>query len=134
MDDGPEPTDVEALQAQIEGGVSSSADAAREAAQEHERRLQERLASVERQGTAALTKKVTEERKLETSSFTAGGLGRGTGIGLSIAYALLGLPMVGFGLGWLADRGTDSNVFAIVGFCLGGAAGIWFSAYQMKRM
>jgi len=134
MEGGQEPTDVESQLEEMQGEVTSVGKAAREAAQEQERTLQDRLASIERRGNAAIEKRMAEERKIEAGSFSSGGLGKSTGIGLSVAYALLGLPLVGYGLGWLVDRGTQSNVFQLVGFCVGGAAGIWFSVHQMKRM
>ena len=54
-----------------------------------------------------------------------GWLLRQLGIGLSIAYAILGLPLVGAGIGWLIDRATGvQGVWVGPLVLVGAAAGV----------
>lgn len=59
---------------------------------------------------------------------------KGLGAGMASALAIICVPMVGVGLGWLADRGTDSNVFTLIGFIVGGAAAVFYVIYIGKKM
>jgi len=49
--------------------------------------------------------------------------GRNLGVGLSIAYAILGAPLVGFGIGFLIDQVTKGvfwrGALGLLGCCLG---------------
>jgi F0F1-type ATP synthase assembly protein I len=57
---------------------------------------------------------------------------RGMGLGLSAAYAIIGLPLVGAGLGWLLDRAVGTTFFIIVGV-VGGLVGGMFHAVQLSN-
>ncbi|MBV6457626.1 MAG: hypothetical protein HONBIEJF_00741 [Fimbriimonadaceae bacterium] len=54
---------------------------------------------------------------------------RGLGVGLTIAYTILGFPMIGIGIGWLIDRnnpgGSAMGIGAILGSFIGVGAAIW---------
>jgi len=54
---------------------------------------------------------------------------RGLGVGLTIAYTILGFPMLGIGIGWLIDRnnpgGSAMGIGAIVGSFVGVGAAVW---------
>lgn len=58
---------------------------------------------------------------------------RGLGTGLAVAYALIGLPMAGAGLGWLLDKTTKSSVFLPVFAILGMVAAIWWTVRTTNR-
>lgn len=133
MEDGQEPTLGE-KEAKLEDEVRAARDAALEQSAEIQRRLDSRLLEIESRGARELGKRRAQEAKELKESLSGGDMAKGTGVGVSVAYAIIGLPLVGYGLGWLADRGTDSNVFGIVGFCVGGAFGVWFAMVQVKRM
>ena len=51
---------------------------------------------------------------------------RGLGTGLMAAYALIGLPMVGAGAGYLLNRVTGGNAWLPIFAILGMVAGIWW--------
>lgn len=94
-----------------------------------------KLRSIEERARTARTRKSTglkspeRDRQLESDRSAA----RGLGVGLSIAYTMLGLPVFGWGVGWLLDRNTDSNVFVPL-FTLGGAVvGIAMAVYMVNR-
>lgn len=65
------------------------------------------------------------QNKVDASSYL------GLGVGLSVAYTLIGMALAGWGVGWLIDRnsGTTSNLGqglgTLVGAMFGLAAGIF---------
>jgi F0F1-type ATP synthase assembly protein I len=58
---------------------------------------------------------------------------RGLGIGLSAAYAIIGLPLVGAGLGWLLDRALGTAFFVVVGVVAGLVGGMWHAVQLSNR-
>ena len=80
------------------------------------------------QGTHLAAK--AEERSRLASDAKAN---KGLGIGLAIAYALLGLPMVGLGVGYLLDRALDATAWKGVGTLVGAVAGIAFAVLMLNR-
>ena len=57
---------------------------------------------------------------------------RGIGVGMSIAYAILGVPMVGLGIGWIFDARVgdgSGTLWRLVGFLIGAIGAI---AYAVK--
>lgn len=66
------------------------------------------------------------KRKLEQDS------SRGLGIGLTIAYVIIGLPLLGAGIGWLAD-GRSGGTWTGIGTVIGGVLGIVAAISIMSR-
>lgn len=62
-----------------------------------------------------------EARKSSSDAQSALGLG----IGLSVAYTIIGMPLVGMGIGWFIDYKTGSNSFRTIGAVAGMALGIF---------
>ena len=58
---------------------------------------------------------------------------RGLGYGLTIAYALVGCMVAGFGVGWLIDRGTGGVTGQAMGGLVGSLVGIGFAFYLMNK-
>lgn len=59
---------------------------------------------------------------------------RGAGIGLTVAYAIIGVPVFGYGVGWLIDqsRGTPDRFASILGL-LGCFAGVGFAFFVLNK-
>ena len=59
---------------------------------------------------------------------------RGLGIGLTVAYAIIGVPVFGYGVGWLIDqaRGTPDR-FASILALLGCFAGVGFAVFVLNK-
>lgn len=55
--------------------------------------------------------------------------GRNLGKGLQIAYAIIGVPLVGFGIGWLIDNQTGGTQAKGIATILGAAIAV---AYAIK--
>ncbi len=58
---------------------------------------------------------------------------RGLGIGLSIAYTIIGMPLAGAGLGWLLDRALGTQTFVGIGVLVFGALGMFVALFVLSR-
>ncbi|RYG39973.1 AtpZ/AtpI family protein [bacterium] len=58
---------------------------------------------------------------------------RGLGTGLQIAYAIIGLPIFGFGAGWLLDRALNANGWKPILTMLGAVVGIGYAIWTLNR-
>lgn len=89
--------------------------------------------ALERRTTQARTShnvaKAQEASRLASDSKASKGLG----VGLAIAYTLLGLPMAGLGIGFLVDHLTGSNGWKGIGTVVGAVAGIAFAVMMLNR-
>jgi F0F1-type ATP synthase assembly protein I len=63
---------------------------------------------------------------------------RGLGVGLTIAYAILGMPLVMFGLGWLIDQAFKTTLWqsllGLIGFFMGCGYAVYAAQANAKRM
>ncbi len=57
----------------------------------------------------------------------------GVGVGLSVAYTLIGAILVGFGIGWLIDRSSHGYIGQALGTLLGAIAGIAGAVFTIVR-
>jgi F0F1-type ATP synthase assembly protein I len=94
-----------------------------------ERRMDE-IAERARASKARLAATKAEEAR---SAAVSGETARGLGHGLAIAYAILGVPLVGYGLGWLADRQMGGNVWQAVGTVTGAVMALVYAVRTMNR-
>ncbi|MEZ0327503.1 MAG: hypothetical protein ACAH95_16515 [Fimbriimonas sp.] len=58
---------------------------------------------------------------------------RGLGIGLSIAYTIIGMPLAGAGLGWLLDRALGTQTYVGIGVIVFGALGMFVALFVLGR-
>ncbi|RYG36753.1 hypothetical protein EON81_08760 [bacterium] len=58
---------------------------------------------------------------------------RGLGTGLQIAYAIIGLPIFGFGAGWLLDNALHGTAWKPILTMLGAVAGIGYAVWHLNR-
>jgi len=70
-----------------------------------------------------------ENRKMESSRQSA----RGLGVGLSIAYTLIGLPLIGVAIGWFLDSRTGGTAYKGIGAVAGTALGIVMTVLLLSR-
>lgn len=59
--------------------------------------------------------------------------GRNLGKGLQIAYAIIGVPLVGFGIGWLIDNQTGGTQAKGIATILGSAIAIWYAIKSANK-
>ncbi len=58
---------------------------------------------------------------------------RGLGVGLSVAYAILGLPLFGYGVGYFIDNATGGNTAKGIAMMVGAIVGIGSAFYILNR-
>lgn len=103
------------------------AEAARvKLAESHDDELEKRLMQIEQtaaKGQAHFRKAQPKPEEGGPSTGMSPEQGRNLGVGLSIAYAILGAPLVFFGLGFLIDQATHGvfwrGALGLLGCCLG---------------
>lgn len=76
-------------------------------------------------------KKKIEDQRIRSEGEAA----RGAGVGLSVAYTILGLPLFGFGVGYLVDRfaiGKGTQWQSILGL-IGAFVGVGMAVWMLQR-
>ncbi|CAN5539907.1 hypothetical protein BH11ARM2_BH11ARM2_38870 [soil metagenome] len=58
---------------------------------------------------------------------------RGLGFGLQLAYAIIGMPLLGFGIGWLLDKSLGGDGWRPIMTLLGAVLGIGYAVWQLNR-
>jgi F0F1-type ATP synthase assembly protein I len=90
------------------------------------RHLEDKVRSAkERQ--AESSKQTARRRQTEASD------ARGMGLGLTAAYAIIGVPLVGAGIGWLIDQQLATNIWKGLLCLLGAVIGIGFAVTAVNR-
>lgn len=69
----------------------------------------------------------------QNSQFVGSGNGRNLGLGLQIAYAIIGVPLVGYGVGWLIDNQVGGKLWSGLLTILGATAAIWYAVKSANR-
>lgn len=88
-----------------------------------------KLRDIEERARAARSKQasVSSNTGLDAES------SRSTGVGLTAAYGIIGLPLVGAGLGWLADRAMGTGFCIVAGVVLGLVGGMYYAVQISNR-
>ncbi len=73
--------------------------------------------------------KKEESRKMASDSEAA----RGLGVGLSIAYTLIGLPMVGVAVGWWLDNRFHTEIWKSLLILIGSVAAIAYTVFTLNQ-
>lgn len=93
----------------------------------------ERLKDLEARADAAKQRRTvkanTERRKMESDAES----NRGLGIGLTVAYAIIGVPLFGIGIGFALDNAMGTQVYRGVGALIGSVAGIVGAVVILNR-
>jgi F0F1-type ATP synthase assembly protein I len=69
------------------------------------------------------------DRKLHSDAQAA----KGAGVGLTIAYAILGLPMMGALIGYLIDKELGTNLWKGILTLIGAVIGVTFAVVVANR-
>lgn len=110
-----------------------SIDKAREEAAKIDEEFGERLKALEEKAKAVKEVRDNQNRektrKLESDRETAKGLG----LGLSIAYTIIGLPILGAVIGWFLDSRMGGQTFTSLGVLIGSVLGIVAAVFMISR-
>lgn len=58
---------------------------------------------------------------------------RGLGLGLTIAYTIIGVPLAGAGIGWLSNGATGSDGWIPIGTGIGAVLGLGLAIYLLSK-
>ncbi len=126
MSDDERPKDedtADSLIQEMHAKTGEVADAHRSAADFDEDTLRKMDEIADRARSLRKANEQKEEVKTETRKVQAED-SKGLGLGFSVAYTLIGVPILGVGAGWLLDRALKSTVFMGVGAIVGMVIGI----------
>ena len=135
MDSQDEPgastTDEEARLARIERELEAVKGTKFAEPEEPEQAAQ--LAAIEQRAKLA-----KETLRRHTAEGQVGGFvgpegGRSLGKGLQIAYAIIGVPIVGFGVGWLIDKQVGGNLWQGLMTILGATIAVIYAVRSASR-
>ncbi|MBL8064904.1 MAG: AtpZ/AtpI family protein [Chthonomonadaceae bacterium] len=91
---------------------------------QHDAKALESIRQRGREGLEKLKKHTPEGSK---GGFVGAEGGRNLGLGLQIAYAILGVPIVFFGVGWLIDRQVGGTLWQGLLTIFGAAIAVWYA-------
>lgn len=112
------------------GTVASQAASAAEHDEAFDERLRELESRAEKHRVVREAARAKTQRQQSKDADSA----RGLGVGMTIAYAILGMPLVGAGLGWLLDERLGVKIWMGIGMLLGAVAGIGFAVLTINRV
>lgn len=80
-------------------------------------------------------KSIHEARKIEAEQKQKGDreATKGLGLGMSVAYAIIGVPVFGYGIGFLVDKSSGSTTFAGIGMLIGCLVGIAVAMVMLSK-
>jgi len=93
----------------------------------------DRLEAIERRAKGEKARRDAQKSQAVKQGAQIAKDAKGLGAGLTIAYAIIGLPLAGAGIGWLLDRAGGGTLFVTVGTLLGAALGIAMALYLLNR-
>jgi F0F1-type ATP synthase assembly protein I len=103
---------------------SPSIEQARQATDKIDDDFEARLKSLEERAKSQKLIRDNKEREVVRKQNAERDSARGLGIGLSIAYTIIGLPVLGLIIGYILDGGNASQTYKSIGVLAGAALGI----------
>lgn len=124
---------VAKFQDEATGSIGDINRRASEKADDLHSEYDKKLAELEAKARAAKAREsvkvVSKDQMLKSDAEAA----RGLGVGLSIAYTILGTPLLGLGIGWMLDNRYQANLFKGLGTVSGAVLGIILAFWMMNR-
>jgi F0F1-type ATP synthase assembly protein I len=96
---------------------------------EYEARLRALEEKIDQAKTQRAAKQRADERRLQSDSESH----RGLGIGLTVAYTIIGLPLFGIGVGYLLDRSLGTQTYQGIGALVGSVLGVVGAIVVLNR-
>jgi F0F1-type ATP synthase assembly protein I len=95
--------------------------------------FESKVRELEVRANAAKNKREEEQRVIRKQKASDAEAAQGLGNGLAVAYAIIGVPMLGFGIGWLVDRQAGGSFFGSLGAVLGMVIGMAYAMFILNR-
>lgn len=126
------------------GGAGNPAAELTDRTAQARREAQEEMAKIDRDFAAkaeALNARLDESRgryenaklKEEKENRSTGEASRGLGVGMTVAYAIIGIPLFGAGGGWLLDRALGGNAWQPILTVAGAFLGVGFAVFVLNK-
>lgn len=109
------------------------AEEARQKISETSNEFEARMAELEKRGAAAKARYEATKTKVATERKESGDSARGLGIGLAVAYAIIGAPLAGFGAGFLIDKANGGDTWKGILGLIGSVAGVAYAILILNR-
>lgn len=95
--------------------------------------FEERMKRLEERASAHRELRENEQKEQARKTRGDRDAAKGLGLGLSVAYTIIGLPVFGYGVGWLISRSTGSTTVAGFGMLIGAVVGIAVAIVMLGR-
>jgi F0F1-type ATP synthase assembly protein I len=115
-----------------QGRISDVVGAAGQAA-EFDDEMRRELEEIERKARTTKAQHRKNEAKIAADRRTSAEDQRALGVGLNIAFAIVGLPLVGAGIGWLLNRQLGTPIWTGILSLAGATLGIVYAIYVLNR-
>lgn len=100
---------------------------------EFDETLERKIADIESRASIQKQKAETAKRLEREQRQSNVSTSRGLGIGLSIAYTIIGLPMIGLAVGWYLDNRYHANAWKAILVMAGAVIAIVYAVLQLNR-
>lgn len=111
----------------------SAIDLAKEKTAKIDEEFEGRLRNLEARADKAKSLRQNQTREVNRKLASDREAARGLGIGISIAYTIIGLPLFGAGVGWLVDSRLGVDFWKGIGVLIGAILGIGMAFYMINR-
>lgn len=112
---------------------ASPIDQAKEKAAKIDEEFEGKLRNLEARADKAKSLRQNQTREVNRKLASDREAARGLGIGISIAYTIIGLPLFGAGVGWLVDSRLGVDFWKGIGVLIGAILGIGMAFYMINR-
>lgn len=99
-----------------------------------ETEFETRLQALHEKADRAKARNENKQREFQRTQVADQASAKGLGIGLTVAYTIVGLPLAGAGIGWAVDRWLGTNGGVGIGVILGMVLGMTMALVMLSRM
>lgn len=95
--------------------------------------FEERLKAVETKGIEHKRKRETLKAQESKRNRVDAASTKGLGVGMTVAYAILGMPLFGAAVGWFIDQRLGISMWQGILMLVGAVAGIAFTVFTLQK-
>ncbi len=112
---------------------ASTIENAKQEAAKIDAEFEEKLRALEAKAQDRQSIRENQQREIKRKMTGDRDSAKGLGVGLSIAYTIIGLPLVGVVIGWFLDERSGTQVFKGIGVLVGSVLGIVATVIMLSR-
>ena len=95
--------------------------------------FEDKLDKLHERADASKQRREGAKSEAKRKSFVESDSSRSLGIGLSIAYTITGLPLLGVGIGWLIDNAAGTTMWKGICMLIGAVIGLAMAFVMMNK-